>query len=620
MATQNTFNNFNLNIDGYTAFDALSLKNLILTRLNSNNVFTDQNFEGSNISSVIDIIAYAYHVLIFYLNRTSSESTFSTAELYENINKIVKLLNYNPIGYQTSILYFEAQASTQLTPDTYTIPRYSYFTVNGSNYSFNSDVTFTKSTTGVENLTDFSEQNLLYQGSFTEYPTYIATGEPFEVLTLTIVDNEGNNILIDHFNIDVYVRDNTVTSPVWTKWEATQSLFLEKSNSQKYEIRLNEFGRYEIKFGNNINGKELNVGDEVAVYYLKTNGTRGQIGPNLLNGNKLFTLTTPRLEQIKTDTTPQNLKLLANSQYAFLSFTNTNPSTDFVDMESVTSIKQNAINTFKSQYRLITSEDFTNYLLKNYSNILASVKVVNNWDFLSQHIKYYFDIGVEKPNLNSRILFNQVKFADSCNFNNIYVYAVPKLEKITSLTSRTNYLNSSQKQLILNDINNIKLATAELVINDPVYIAVDLGVKLPGETLAPSIADNTILQITRSVTSKRNPEAVKKEISEIFINYFSTTKDNLGLTISLTNLTNEILKIDGVNDIKTIRTENGVTYEVPGVSLLLYNPVYSNIDISIITQDTALPFFKFPYLNNQLEFINKISVVTPSLQYLEREY
>jgi len=43
-------------------------------------------------------------------------------------------------------------------------------------------------------------------------------------------------------------------------------------------------------------------------------------------------------------------------------------------------------------------------------------------------------------------------------------------------------------------------------------------------------------------------------------------------------------------------------------------------DINIIAQDTQLPFFKFPYLNNPLEFINKILVITPSLQFLEREY
>ena len=103
-----TFNDFTLSKDGYVAFDALSLKSLIKTRLNTNRIFTDQNFEGSNISSIIDIIAYAYHVLIFYLNRTSSESTFTTAELYENINKIVKLISYNPVGFQTSILSFLA--------------------------------------------------------------------------------------------------------------------------------------------------------------------------------------------------------------------------------------------------------------------------------------------------------------------------------------------------------------------------------------------------------------------------------------------------------------------------------------------------------------------------------
>ena len=127
MATQNTFHNFNLNVDGYAAFDALSLKNLIIKRLNSNDVFTDQNFEGSNISSIIDIIAYAYHVLLFYLNRTSSESTFTNAELYENINKIVKLINYSPVGNQTAILPFQATATQQLIPETYTIQRYSYF-------------------------------------------------------------------------------------------------------------------------------------------------------------------------------------------------------------------------------------------------------------------------------------------------------------------------------------------------------------------------------------------------------------------------------------------------------------------------------------------------------------
>jgi len=615
-----TFNDFNLSKDGYVAFDALSLKSLITTRLNTNNVFTDQNFEGSNISSVIDIIAYAYHVLIFYLNRTASESTFTTAELYENINKIVKILNYNPIGNQTAILSFLANAQASLPAGTYTIPRYSFFTLNGSQYSFNQDITFSKNTNENEALTNLQESNLLYQGAYNEYPTYVSTGEPFEVVTMTLVDTNNQNIIIDHFNIDVYVKDNTVNVPVWEKWNSTQSLFLERSNSKVYEVRLNENGRYEFRFGNDVTGKKLNSGDEVAIYYLKSDGKKGEVGSGLLNNGKLFFYNAQRFNQIQLDTTPSNITLITSAQANKIAFTNIDTSTPFVERESVSSIKLNSLNTFRSQYRLITGEDFTNYILKNYSNIISSSVAVNNWDYVSGHLKYYFDLGVTKPNYESRVLFNQVKFADSCNFNNVYVYAVPKLEKLTSLTTRTNYLNSAQKQLILNDLQKVKLTTAEVIVNDPVYVAIDIGVRYPGEILSPSISENTILEIERDITAKRNPEALKQQISQIFSNYFSTLKDNLGLQISLTDITNQILAIEGVKNITTKRTEGDQTITVPGISLMIYNPVYPETDIKITTQDEKLPYYKYPFLNDPLDFANKINVVTPSIQTLQREF
>lgn len=614
------FNDFSLPVDGYAAFDALSLKSLIVSRLNQSNIFTDQNFEGSNISAIIDIIAYSYHTLLFYLNRTGAESTFTTAELYENINKIVKLIGYNPIGNQTSILPFLANANEQLPPETYTIPRYSYFTINGTYYSFNQDVTFTKPNSGAVQLTDLQDSNLLYQGIFTEYPSYIATGEPFEVITMVVVDNNNNNITIDHFNTEVYVKDNSVINPVWEKWSSTQSLFLERSNALRYEIRLNENERYEIKFGNNVNGKKLNPGDEVAIYYLKSNGSQGEVGPGLLNNNQLFFFSSNRFNQIKTDTTPINLNVISRQQAQQITFSNIDPSTPFTPREPVADIKNNAINTFRSQYRLITTDDYETYVMRNYSNIVGSVKVANNWDYISGHQKYFFDLGLDKPNLNSRVLFNQVKFADSCNFNNVYIYAVPRLEKLTSLTTRANYLNAAQKQLITNDLYNIKLTTAETIINDPVYVTVDIGVRAPGEVLAPSISDNSYIEITRDVTAKRNPQTIQQQVYEIFRQYFATTNDNLGSLINLTNITNSILALEGVTDVNTKRTEGGTTYTAPGVSIIIYNPVYPYDDIQVTSQDVQLPYFKFPFLNNLLDFPNKVRVVTPSIQTLQKEF
>ena len=92
------FTQFNLPTDAYASFDAQSLRDLIISRINNDTTinFTDQNFEGSNISALIDIISYSYHTLLFYLNQTSSESNFNDAELYENVNRIVKLIDYKP--------------------------------------------------------------------------------------------------------------------------------------------------------------------------------------------------------------------------------------------------------------------------------------------------------------------------------------------------------------------------------------------------------------------------------------------------------------------------------------------------------------------------------------------
>jgi len=92
---------FNIPKDGYLSFDALTLKQYIKDRLNETNIFTDQNYEGSYISTINEIIAYAFNTLLYYLNQTATNSEFSETTLYDAMNRIVKLLDYKPIGRQT---------------------------------------------------------------------------------------------------------------------------------------------------------------------------------------------------------------------------------------------------------------------------------------------------------------------------------------------------------------------------------------------------------------------------------------------------------------------------------------------------------------------------------------
>ena len=126
---------FIFNKNSYVAFDGTSLRDIIIDRLNRGKVFTDQNYQGSNISAIIDVISYSFSNLLFYLNKTSSESMFSEAQLYENMNRIVKLLNYKPVGPQGQTIPIKLTI-TNIPKGNYIIPKYSYVNVGSTTYSF----------------------------------------------------------------------------------------------------------------------------------------------------------------------------------------------------------------------------------------------------------------------------------------------------------------------------------------------------------------------------------------------------------------------------------------------------------------------------------------------------
>lgn len=576
--------------DGYLNLDSASLKEHIKNSLNAAGVMTDQNYEGSYISTVIDIVAYTFNVLMFYLNKTSSESMFTDAQIYENMNRIVKMLDYKPIGDQTSTLSFLASADTY-PAGLYTIPRYSYLSVNGIKYSFNEDITFQKSISGDENLTNLSDQKLLYQGTYVEYPIYTAIGQENEIVFLT----PGDNIVIDHFNIDVYVKDSTGR---WKQWERTPSLYLENANSYKYEVRFNENQHYELKFGNDINGKKLSEGDQVAIYYLESDGQKGEIGVGALRGIPLNQYTTVQFDVIFSDVASSEFTILPD--FSILSFDNNSISTYSSTVESVDSIRQNAPGIFRSQYRLVTSSDYENYVKTNFANLIHDVKVVNNWGYLSEYLKYYYDIGLEKPSMIARPLYNQVQFADGCNFNNVYIIAVPKT--VANIDNPAINLAPAQKELMISSMRSEKTLTAETIIIDPIYVAVGLSV---GSKII-DIADTELL-IVKQTNSRRDSSSIINDVKNVFINYFDKTNTYLGQVINLDELGKNILAVNGVKTFFTRRKSDPQDY-YEGLSMLIWNPIYSNLDLTLTVKNVTLPYFKYPYLFNAKTFDQYITV------------
>jgi len=591
----------------YATFDALTMKQLIIDRLTAGGIFTDQVYEGSNISAINDIIALSYHYLLFYLNSTSSESMFDQTLLYENMNRLVKLIGYSPVGYQTSLLSFQASTNASLPPSIYTIPRYSYFTVNGIYYTFLNDTTFTKTTqTGTEDLPSLYNESLLYQGKIIEYPAQIATGEAFETFTLVVTDNITNQpINIDQSSINVYVLNSNTNT--YSQYSLTNSLFLEDSNATKFESRYNENGYYELKFGNGVFGHKLNANDTVYVYYLQSDGQSGVISANQLNNNTLNFFSTPQFNTISPYVLNPSLNYITPQLASYINFTNNLASSQPNIHESVNDIRTNAPKTFFSQNRLITESDFQTFINTIFSNIVASSSVVNNRTYIENFIQYFYNMGITRPNIDARVLFNEVNFAHAGQDNNVYMFMVPSIQTVDSSNNQY-FLQNSQKNAIISAMTNNKALNMELIPQDPIYTAFTLGFKAPGETLSTSIANNTYLVIQKNSDLLVDPNTIASNVNNVFVNYFAAANCELGQLITVNDLVSQILNVTGVSSFYMQRTLNdGSIITENGLSLLAFNPKYSNIDIQIVSSNIQLPFFKFPFLYNQ-SILNNIIV------------
>lgn len=541
---------------------------------------------------------------MFYLNQTSSESMFSQASIYENMNKIVKLIGYKPTGKQTSLSPINCVASAELALGNYNIRKYSYFLIDNIQYTFIGDQTFEKSTSLLENVESINTNSILYQGTVGEYPIYDAEGIEYETLPI-VVDNlvdSRDTRFISHGTISVYVKEKD--NSLWHEYEEVDSLFLSSSTSRVFDLRLNENGHYEVKFGNGVFGRSLKTGDQVAIFYILSDGDKGQISKNAINANKLFIYNSQRFNEVYNDVNSGSVATqIDEANTSLLTFNNPSNSTLLQEAETVDQIRENSPTFISTQLRLVDELDYEKFLKKSIPNILNSVKVVNNQTFISEYIDYFYQICVD-PNKVNRVILNQVNFADSCDFNNVNVFCVPTFY-LTEDGQYPDFLSNSFKTLIKNLTLGKKMVGAEVVPRDPIYSAFDIGFTI--STPTKDVYGQSKLIVTRDKNDKTNKETIKKRVANVIKDYFDPKNMNLGQTINTSDLASSILALNGVKNIKTQNTVENTYFN--GLSFIVWNPMFEGIDESLINQTTTLPFFKFPYFYRPNLLTNRIEIV-----------
>ena len=140
-------------------------------------------------------------------------------------------------------------------------------------------------------------------------------------------------------------------------------------------------------------------------------------------------------------------------------------------------------------------------------------------------------------------------------------------------------------------------------------MAVDIGVYGSNEVATETLKDKTKLRLVREINSTKSFDSIKNSAHTIVKNYFAGF--GLGGTIDITTLINDLLDITGVKEIKTVRSDTSVS--VDGLNLLIWNPIYPELDIKATGSNTTLSLYQSPYLNDPTGFLDKIEVVSETV-------
>ena len=181
----------------FTNLDFDQIKTSIRDYLRSNSNFTDYDFEGSNLSVIIDVLAYNTYISSYNANMVSNEVFIDSATLRENVVSLARSIGYTPrsrTASKASISFF-VDTSTSLAPQkslTLTLKKGIVATSAGSFgvenyvYSIPDDITVPV-VNGIAEFTDIS----IYEG------TYIT--QSFTVDSL----NPNQKYILNNANIDL---------------------------------------------------------------------------------------------------------------------------------------------------------------------------------------------------------------------------------------------------------------------------------------------------------------------------------------------------------------------------------------------------------------------------------
>ena len=350
----------------------------------------DYNFEGSTMSVLIDLLAYASHIGAVNTNIAGSELFLDSAQVRKNVVSRAKDLGFVPATESCASAIVDIAINNVRNPDG-TFPSVSEMQLergnifessfDGINYQF----VVPNTVKPTQNGTTYNYANVpLVQGTYAtdQFVFDSQIGNPKFVLS---------NARVDSSRLEIRINSGGVSSAY------TQALDVSniKTTSKVYYTQENEDGFREIYFGDGTLGVALKDGDVITATYIIVDTIH-------CNGVKNFS------------------QLTAVNGYTDSTITTTSNAAGGAEKEDIESIKFKATKFYTSQNRLVTLNDYKAKVKEYYPNADA----VAVWGGEDNDPPQYGKVFLAIKPLNSDYLSTSEKTAIKSKLNSLNMLTV----------------------------------------------------------------------------------------------------------------------------------------------------------------------------------------------------
>ena len=319
--------------------DFADIKASLVDYLRANSDFTDYDFEGSTLSTMLDVLAYNTYYTAFNTNMVINEMFLDSASLRDNVVSLAKQIGYRPRSTTAPLAKLDfslAYAGQGTPPATCVLKRGTGFTTSFDDAIYQFVVVDDHEAPLNGNTANFGTVDV-YQGTLIKQSFTINTALKKQKFVL-------NNPGLDASTIKIRVYENE-SSTSYETYDVADNILDLDSTSKVFFVEESLDEQYELFFGDGVYGKKLQHNNFVEVTYVVTDGEDA-------NGAKTFSFS-----GILTSKT--------GTPFSFTpTVTTVSAAQGGAEIESVSSIKYSAPKTFAAQDRAVTSDDYASIVRK----------------------------------------------------------------------------------------------------------------------------------------------------------------------------------------------------------------------------------------------------------------